>query len=450
MCDVCRRIQHCADVRAHRFCDSGVMGTDWRGAAPSREAAQQERRGPKSRVLVRLRGLHLVLATMIGMLALVVTPRLQHSGAATPALAACANAADVQLEADYIVASQYVKKNDRASGAINNVFGAPTWVVPRENAMAILGLVRASDCLGASSYRQRAQQAADYLVRMQASDGSWYDQYSYAAPVVLSKSPTQTAEVMLALDRLGFSRSWYAAMMGGADFLVRLQDPTNKGGADDGLLGGGLDSNGSYLRWRWTSDNSYGYQALKAAEKWARTQGDAVRANRYAAASGRILNGINTRLKDPGSPVWYGAIDENGVSTLTEHEWINYAPQMLDVPAAGVGAAVGSWIQAHLVNAATGAAVWNDGSEADRLSPGYSFQACLVWLDTGQQTYCSSTSSWAAGSGLHQVTPDGNGVRGGWVDWVETGGASAPSWQRFIDSSAYYILATTGGYRFAP
>lgn len=395
-------------------------------------------------------------ASLLGWTVIVVAALLLGGGAfrlsasPTPALAACANPDDVRLEADYIVSTQYVKKNDRASGAINNVYGAPTWVVPRENAMAILGLVRASDCLGTASYRQRAQQAADYLVRVQANDGSWYDQYSYAAPAVLSKSPTQTAEVMLALDRIGYNRSWYGAMVNGADFLLRLQDPANKGGDDDGLIGGGLDTSGAYQRWRWTSDNSYAYQALKAAERWARTRGEGARATRYASAGARILGGIDGRLKDAGSAVWRVAVDEHGASTVSEHEWINYAPQMLDVPATGTGPAVGSWIRATLVNASTGAAVWNDGSEADRLSPGYSFQACLVWLDTGQQADCDAALNWARGSGLHQVTTDANGARGGWVDWVETGGASAPSWQRFVDSSAYYILAVTGGYRFAP
>lgn len=375
---------------------------------------------------------------------------LSAGASPAPALAACANPEEVRLEADYVVAAQFVRKDDRATGAINNVYGPPTWVVPRENAMAILGLLRASECLGTPSYRQRAQQAADYLVRVQANDGSWYDQYSYASPVVLSKSPTQTAEVMLALGRLGYGAGWYPAMTKGADFLLRLQDPANKGGDDDGLLGGGLDASGSYQRWRWTSDNAYAYQALKAAEKWARSRGEPARATRYAAASARILAGIDTRLKDPASPVWHTVVDERGASMASQHEWINYAPQMLDVPAAGVGAAVGSWIRSTLVDAPTGAAIWNDGAEAGRLSPGYSFQACLVWLETGQQTYCDTALNWARGSGLHQLAPDSNGVTGGWIDWVETGGAVAPTWQRFIDSSAYYILTVTGGYSFAP
>lgn len=383
-------------------------------------------------------------------LAFAINAGLPIPGTPESAIAACLNADEVKLEADYIVSAQYVKPGDRASGAINNVFGTPTWVVPRENAMAILGLTRASECLGVASYRQRAQQAADFLVRIQGADGSWQDQYSYASPTVLSKSPTQTAEVMLALNALGYSRSRYASMVAAADFVLTLQDPAHKGGDDDGLIGGGLDANGVYQRWRWTSDNSYAYQALKAAEKWARTRGDNARASRYAGASGRILAGIDSRLKDPSSPVWYIAVNERGASMVAQHEWINYAPQMLDVPAAGVGPAVGEWIHATLVDSATGGAVWNDGPEADRLSPGYSFQACLVWQDTGRQSYCDGALTWGRNSGLHQLSADANGARGGWIDWIEPSGVQAPLWQRFVDTSAYDILASTGGYRFAP
>lgn len=377
-------------------------------------------------------------------LAILVLPLIQPI---PTALAACGE--DVKLEADYILSAQYLKQGDRASGAINNVFGAPTWVVPRENAMAIIGLARASDCLGSSLYLSRAQQALDYLVRMQQADGSWYDQYSYASPAVLSKSPTQTAEVMLAMNRLGYARSRYPSMVSAAEFLLTLQDPARKGGVDDGLVAGGKDAQGNYQGWRWTSDNAYSYQALKTAERWANLRGDRQKATRYAVAGSRLLNGINTVLKDPSSPVWYAGVDEADAPLIAAHEWINYAPQMLDVPAAGVGPSVGTWIRQALVDV-SGGALWNDGSQKNRLSPGFSFQACLVWKDAGQQSYCDAALSWANGSGLHQLTADANGVKGGWVDWVETNGNRAPYWQRFVDTSAYAILVATGGYNFAP
>src|SRR5437763_1744343 len=89
----------------------------------------------------------------------------------------------VRMEADYIVACQYIKKGNSASGCINDVYGAPTWVVPRENALAILGLLRAGECLNDSSYADRANQAMTYLIKVQAANGGWYDQYQYSTAV---------------------------------------------------------------------------------------------------------------------------------------------------------------------------------------------------------------------------------------------------------------------------
>ena len=367
------------------------------------------------------------------------------------ALPPCQDPQLVQLEADYIVSAQYIKKGDRASGAINDVYGTPTWVVPRENALAILGLSRATECLGLSLYQQRAQQAMDYLIQMQPADGGWFDQYAYDRVTVRSKSPTQTAEVMIAMNYLGYSRSRYPAMVSGAEFLLRLQDPAHKTGQDDGLVGAGLDDQGRYQTWRWTSDNAFAYQALKSAARWARIKGDKGKEQRYLDAAARLLDGINAALKDPNSPVWYEAVDAQDHSTISQHEWINYAPQMVDVPANGVGdPAVGDWIHATLVNQSTGAAVWNDGAQSNRLSPGYSFQACLAWKDLQRPSYCDAAVQWANGSGLHQTVPDANGVKGGWIDWVETTGAQAQFWERFIDTSFYSIVVATGGFDFAP
>jgi hypothetical protein len=365
-------------------------------------------------------------------------------------LAPCQHPDLVRLEADYIAACQYTREGDPASGAINNVTGSPTWVVPRENAMAILGLVHASQCLGEAAYRVRADAAMSYLVRVQQTDGGWADQYSYTTPFIPSKSPTQTAEVMIAMNKLGYQAGRYNAMVKGAEFLLKLQSRSCKQGKDDGLLGAGLDAQGRCQTWRWSSDNAYGYQALKAASRWARLAGDATRRRRYDAAAARVLKGINTVLKDPASAVWRVAVDAQNIPVSRPHEWINYAPQMLDVPAAGVGSpAVGEWINQVLVNQATGGAVWDDGSEADRLSPGYSFQASLVWLDLGQTAYRDRAWQWVNASGLHQTTADANGIAGGWIDWKETGGAQAQWWERFIDTSFYHIAVSEGGYDFS-
>src|SRR4029077_11026564 len=105
----------------------------------------------------------------------------------------------------------------------------------------------------------------------------------------------------------------YSAMTKAADFLVRLQSPANKTGVDDGLIGAGMDDHGHYMTWRWTSDNAFAYQALKAAAKWARLKNDTSRSNQYETAASRIVNGINSVLKDPQSPVWRTMVDAQDV-----------------------------------------------------------------------------------------------------------------------------------------
>ncbi|HTL71544.1 MAG TPA: hypothetical protein VL404_09675 [Candidatus Eisenbacteria bacterium] len=372
-----------------------------------------------------------------------------------------ASAADVALEAGYVVSSQFLSAGDPANGAINNVYGAPTWIVPRENALAIINLIQSAEITQDASYLAKAELAASYLVRVQdQTDGGWYDQYDHATPVSFSKSPTQTAEVMIGLDKLGYDSSRYAAMKKGAQFLMACQDPANKGGFDDGLLGGGKDSNGNFMSWRWASDNSFAYVALKAAKMWAVVYGDADFASQAESAASRVLNGINTSLYngDPADDdygVWKRAIDRFGAEQEPWfHEWINYAPQMLDLPALGVGnARVGEWIHTQLQKS-DGAVVWVEDSDAnhfdsreDRKSPGFSFQAALVWYDLGQTAYADAAVNWAKTSGLWQTTPDQNGIKGGWIDWTEPND-QAPFWQRFIDTSFYAVTAFSGGYDF--
>lgn len=361
----------------------------------------------------------------------------------------------VQKEANHILSCQYINSASSANGAINNVPGDPTWVVPREDAMAILGLLTASNILNNNLYRDRAQLAADYLVSVQdMSDGAWYNQYNFANPHPdgLAKSPTQNAEVMIAFYKLGFKQSRYQSMRKGAEFLISCQNPINKGGSDDGLICGGKNSSGQYETWRWASDNSYAYWALKAAEYWAKEMvslgysSESSFATACQTAASRILSGINSVLRvtntaDPNYGVWYAAVDaQHNPQAPSGKEWINYAPQVLDLPATGVGnALVGDWIHQNLQKD-DGACVWNGWWGVNKKSPGYSFQASLCWLDLKQNTYADAAAEWALASGLWYPV-------GGWVDWVENG-QPAPDWQRFIDTSFYAIATFSGGYDF--
>lgn len=365
----------------------------------------------------------------------------------------------IRREADYILACQYIEDpQSPAYGAINDITGDPTWVVPRENGMAILGLIIASEVLNDVLYINRAQLAADYLVSIQdQNDGAWCNHYNFTQVVDSAKSPTQTAEVMIGFAKLGYQHDRYTSVKKGAQYLMDCQA---MGG--DGLLCGGKESGGNYSTWRWASDNSYAYWALKAAESWAVIDNDISFALECVQSAQDIINGINTLLYNPITGVWHIVIDENGNSLgnpdlLPPYDnlpsWINYAPQMLDLPVYGINSpAVGQWIKDNFQQSDGSciAYAWDNGLKT-RKYPGYSFQSSLCWYDTNQSSYADSAITWAENSGLWQITPDPNGISGGWIDWIEISpdpGNAADWWFRFIDTSFYSIACWNGGYDF--
>ena len=365
-----------------------------------------------------------------------------------------------QVEANYILKCQVSDENSPAYGAINNIYGDPTWIVPRENAMAILGLLMAADLLENDTYRDKARLCADYLVKVQDKDGAWFNQYNRTLPgsgdpqdkESLSKSPTQTAEVMIAFYKLGYDVSRYDAMKKGALYLMSCQ----KKGGDGKLIGAGKDADGNYRSWRWASDNSYAYQALKAAEVWGLLQKDYYFSLGCAASARNIIKGIDDTLyiKNPFDPdygVWQRVVDDkNAPAEPQNHDWINYAPEMLDVPCRGAGAPrIGKWIHKKFQKA-DGSCVWDDLSFSARSSPGYSFQAVLCWRKLAQPDFYIPDLNWALKIGLWQVDPDQNSISGGWVDWVDSQtGQRSNWWERFIDTSFYSIAAYNGGYDFS-
>jgi hypothetical protein len=367
-----------------------------------------------------------------------------------------------KIEADYILNCQFNDATDPAYGCFNNVAGPPTWVVPRENAMAILGLLMADELYAGNDYRRRAELAADYLVKVQDADGAWFNQYHYTAPgdaegsaESLSKSPIQTAEVMIAFYKLGFDKARCQSMKKAALYLISCQ----KKGGNGLLLGGGKDDKGGYRIWRWASDNSYAYQALKAAETWAVMSGDFRVALRCSGAAARIIKGINSMLyirdrDDPDRGVWRRVVDgSNDPVDPALHDWINYAPQMLDLPCIGVNdPGVGEWIRKNLQDP-LGACVWDTSTHNTRRSPGYTFQASLCWQDMAQSSYYIGGLNWALDSGLWMSSPECDSVAGGWIDWSETDingkEIKADCRQRFIETSFYAIAAYNGGYDFS-
>jgi len=403
----------------------------------------------------------------------------------------------IKVEADYILKCQYNDANDAtnsANGAINNQYGAPTYVVPSENAMAILGLIIASQELENDTYMKKAQLAADYLVRVQQlDDGAWCDQYSYSKPVNLSKSPRQTAEVMIALYKLNESNrpetnnNRYRAMMNGAKYLMDCQNSSNSKKSDSRLLCGGKNKTGNFSNDSWTHDNAYAYWALRAAKAWADDRGHLKNSSEFNNSSQRILDGINQVLYDNSTGVWQIGIDENGkpfnnaeLSCVNGRDrirpsWIQYSPQMLGLPVEGANSPkISAWIYKNFANNSayigslkTGCVgckeyycedrperYCNKSSNGYRIFPGYAFQAAITWLGMKNDTdaaYAKSAISWAEESGLWQNMPDHNNVTGGWIDWIEVDphfGRTEDWYNRYIDTSFYAIACWSGGYDF--
>jgi hypothetical protein len=325
--------------------------------------------------------------------------------------------------------------------------------------MAIFGLVFSGELLNDPIYKECAQLAADYLIRVQDSDGAWFNQYNSASPgsgnaddaESLSKSPAQTAEVMLALNALGFEGSRYSAMKKSARYLMDCQ----KNGGNGYLLGGGKAHDGTFRSWRRASDNSYAYQALKAAEVWALTANDFRFAIRCSEAARRILKGIDETLyiKNPYDPdfgVWHRMVDQDDQPVEPgHHDWMNYAPQMLNLPCRGANhPRIGRWIH-RVLQKENGACVWDDHGFQTRESPGYTFEAVLCWRRLSQSQYYIPALNWALDSGLWQVDPDGQAIAGGWIDWNDSAhNLRADGRKRSIDTSFYAIAAYNGGYDF--
>lgn len=341
----------------------------------------------------------------------------------------------LESEARYIISTQ-----NPDSGAFNNVFPGDgwTWISPRENAIAIIALLRLYNSTQNEEYHAPAIKAVNYLASIQAEDGSWFNQYANSEPSDdLGKSPTHAAEIIIALGHLEFSESLLPMMAKAADYLLQCQDVVNKGGIDDGLICGGKDSNGNFVTDRWTQDNAFAYQALRTATDWCKQSTDSNYqgvANDYQHAAERILSGINEYLFDPELGIWHRNISLDGTPNNQQFEWGNYAPAMLGVPAEFDPQLVAKWIH-DTFQTDSGGLIQNTGDGSHKVSPGFTLQAIIAWQLLGQTEYIPQALEWLLNSGLHEN-------EGGWVDWViPESGERADDWEKFIDTSGYFILA---------
>jgi hypothetical protein len=385
----------------------------------------------------------------------------------------------VSLEANHLLNCQ--TKSGSAAGAINDAdpVNGPSWIVPRENGTAVLGLIESFKATGNAAFKDGALLAAGYLQRRQEPDGAWCEYYDENAHTVVNrnKSVSQAGSVLMAffgIKKMGWedaSHQYYENAKKAAAYIIASID--NKPGTKNGLAGAGkeygsyslTDDRGSYRwnGWSWVSDNCYAYIALMCMGDWAAERGDSVLAENCRRHADGVLNGINTSLKNPRNAVWYRVVGENGETVLESEKTdaLCYYPQKLDLPVPQRGREdVARWIADNLqittgpVSQGYGAFRWGNafGPQSERRSQGFALEASLALLDipgaVSEKTRWLARSWWEAdddtgGHGQLWDTTDG-----GIVDWYEPSGnpAVAPGWQKFIDTSSNCIFVYRGGF----
>jgi hypothetical protein len=396
----------------------------------------------------------------------------------------------VTLEANYLLKCQIqdTAYGEEDRGCFNDVIpgSGPSWVVPRENGTAILGLIEAYQDRGLEAYKTSVLRAAAYLRQRQEEDGSWCENYNEVSDTRtgLNKSPSHAGSVVMAWYKMHMtgwdaSNEYYAAAKKAVQYIMACVD--NKPGAQNGLAGAGKeygsgyadsDTVGSYRwsDWSWVSDNCYSYIALMCMKKWAAASDDAAfseMCNRYAYS---MLTGINTHLKKSDTPGWYRVVGGNGetVSESAKIDALCYYPQKYDLPVPEYGAEdLGVWIVNNLQltsgsdddstapEAGFGAFRWGDVDSAhpeyaDRLSQGFAQEAWLALVDTaGDAAYMARLRAkrwweYYRNAGATQLWDTANG---GIRDWYDpSDGSLAETWERFIDTSANCIFVYGGGY----
>lgn len=378
----------------------------------------------------------------------------QNSGTGGTITCPTFNLDAIKLEADYIRACQYLPadKNDPAYGAINRSSGGPTNVVPADVALAGIGLIEASTLLNDPSYLDAAINAGDYLIRIHDKTlfGGWYDEYNQAVASNKAMSVRQAALVIIFLNKLGYESTRAKTLIWGGQHLLTVVSVQNKGGLDDGLACAGRDAKSAFSKNRWISDNVLVYHALNISTAWAETEKDTTNATDFRNATTRLLAGIKTSFLDSSMTRWKRVIDPNGIelsdSAMTV-DWMSYSPAIFNLPLGDVSIhAVGESMHQNL-QIDSGAVVWDNAGNRSKQSPLYSFQANLVWKQSGQCQYANSAFNWAVNSGLWQQTPDAKGITGGWIDWSEQSGNRAVT--RSVATSAFVILNASSNFTFS-
>jgi hypothetical protein len=315
------------------------------------------------------------------------------------------------LEAGHILNCQ-----DPASGAINDIHGAPTYVKPGEMAMAAVALKL-------TGHGAEALKACVYLASVQQADGSWCNQYDHQTIADPGKSPRHTAQTLMAFRQCGYVDTAVTDKALGylAECITHSCDPAN------GCLGGGRDSAGNWIGTQWLSDNVFAAHAFEY-------YGD----NARAAA---IKTAIDVVFQDTARGCWFQTRSGgpgNYVMTAGDFGWINFAPANWNLQGVTYPAGLAATIKSRL-QTADGAFLENEKS--DKRMPGIGLQAHLALRAAGSSDPLAGFYTWLkCQSGLLQNAPDANDDAGGVIDWVDSAGNRADWWNRFIDTSAYVIF----------
>jgi len=279
--------------------------------------------------------------------------------------------------------------------------------------------VAATECASAA-----AVAAGNYLAMVQHREGYWADQYSGSSPVSNGHSTRNLVQPMMLLAALqahGLADYTATLQRASACLVSRLDD--------SGLIHDGHDNT------FWLSDNAY------AVVVWHRL-GEA--AKRDAA-----VNAINTHFLD--NDCWHHHLSSDFSPRQGPFGWIHFAPAMLDLRAFGVaypGPLAQRMRRSLQVSSGVDSGAVLDQEGSSKRMPGIGFQASLAWRDLGADSAGAFHRRWCESrSGLWQKMPDANGISGGWIDWKDASGRTAAPHERFIDTSAYYIMYTHG-FRF--
>jgi len=221
----------------------------------------------------------------------------------------------------------------------------------------------------------------------------------------------------------------------------------------------------------WTVDRSYAVASFRCFANWATAVGDTSTASYYNNQANTV-SGWLAQAQDTGS--WHNYFDYlngggGGVYNGNNVDQTGFAPYEFDARdgSEAYAAKVAQWwdfstafsgdylsVQSGPYVGGVHQSVPNNATQA---YPGDSFQlADAEWKIASADGNANNeyAQAWAhynfalspigssTGSGCWVNNSSVDGFVGGFIDWVNTSGGRPASWQRFIDTSGYMIVAT--------